>query len=101
MRFEAAPGLTGFWIAGVEAERELGYAGLHRLLLPLLVRRDRLPEPQRAALESAFGLRAEAPADRFLVGLATLSLLADAAEERAFCALSTMRSGSIVSRSRR
>ena len=79
---EEAPGLTSLWIAGVEAERELGYAGLHRLLRPLLVRRESLPEPQRGALESAFGLRAGAPADRFLVGLGTLSLLAGAAEER-------------------
>ena len=78
---DVPPRLSGFWLAGVETERELGYAGLHRLLRPLLVRRERLPEPQCAALESAFGLRAEAPADRFLVGLATLSLLADAAEE--------------------
>jgi DNA-binding CsgD family transcriptional regulator len=79
---EAAPRLTRVSLAGVEAERELGYAGLHRLLHPFLVRRERLPRPQRAALESAFGLRAGAPADRFLVGLATLSLLADAVEER-------------------
>ena len=78
---DVPPRLSGFWLAGVETERELGYAGLHRLLRPLLVRRERLPELQCAALESAFGLRAEAPADRFLVGLATLSLLADAAEE--------------------
>jgi DNA-binding CsgD family transcriptional regulator len=78
---EAAPRLTRFSLMGVETERELGYAGLHRLLRPLLARSENLPDRQRAALESAFGLRTEAPADRFLVGLATLSLLADAAEE--------------------
>ena len=42
----------------------------------------RVPEPQRAALGAAFGLETSAPPDRFLVGLATLTLLADAANER-------------------
>src|SRR3954453_20987553 len=59
---EAAPQIARFWVAGAEAEREPGYAGLHRLLRPSLVRSENLPEPQRAALESAFGLRASAPA---------------------------------------
>ncbi|WP_431914886.1 helix-turn-helix transcriptional regulator [Nonomuraea jabiensis] len=65
--------------AGVEAEQELGFAGLHRLLLPFLGRRGRLPGPQRDALETAFGLLRAAPPDRFLVGLAALTLLAEAA----------------------
>jgi DNA-binding CsgD family transcriptional regulator len=69
-------------VAGVEAEMDLGYAALHRLLRPFLERRDQLPPPQRAALESAFGLVAGDPADRFLVGLACLSLLAQVATER-------------------
>jgi DNA-binding CsgD family transcriptional regulator len=73
-------------ISGVEAESELGYAALHRLLLPFLRDRDQLPRPQRAALESAFGLERGEPADRFLVGLACLSLLADnAAKQRLLC----------------
>ena len=63
-------------IAGVEAEREFGFAGLHRLLLPLLVDLEELPTPQQDALRSAFGMSDLAPADPFLVGLATLSLLA-------------------------
>ena len=58
---------------------DLGFAGLHQLLVPFLDGLDRLPAPQRAALESAFGLAAGPPPDRFLVGLATLTLLTDAA----------------------
>jgi len=73
----SARGLRSVWIAGVEAERDLGYAGLHRLLRPFLDRRDELPGPQRDALGSAFGLHDQAPADRFLVGLACLTLLTE------------------------
>ncbi|SNT47829.1 AAA ATPase domain-containing protein [Streptosporangium subroseum] len=69
-------------VAGVESETQLGFAALHRLLLPFLDRVDRLPAPQRDALGSAFGLVAGPPADRFLVGLATLTLLADVAGVR-------------------
>lgn len=64
--------------AGVQSEMELSYAGLHQLCAPLLAGLDDLPEPQRDALGTAFGLRGGAVPDRFLVGLATLSLLADA-----------------------
>ena len=68
---------------GVESEMEMAFAGLHQLCAPMLRRLDRLPEPQRDALRIAFGLQAGTPPDRFLVGLAVLSLVADAAEERA------------------
>jgi len=69
-------------LAGVEAEMELAYAGLHQLCVSFLDRLDRLAAPQRIALGTAFGLTdGEAP-DRFLVGLAVLDLLADRAEER-------------------
>jgi hypothetical protein len=68
--------------SGVESEMELAFAGLHALCAPLLGQLTRLPEPQRDALGTAFGLTAGTPPDRFLVGLAVLSLLADAAEER-------------------
>lgn len=78
----SAPNLRSVSITGVEAERDLGFAGLHRLLRPFLGRRSRLPKPQRDALGSAFGLQLETPADRFLVGLACLTLLADVASEQ-------------------
>jgi AAA ATPase-like protein len=68
--------------AGVESEMELAFAGLHALCVPMLDRVEHLPAPQREALGTAFGLSAGPPPDRFLVGLAVLSLLADAAEER-------------------
>ena len=67
--------------SGVESEMELVYAGLHQLLTPMLGRLERLPVPQADALRTAFGLSAGLAPDRFLVGLATLGLLADAAEE--------------------
>ena len=67
---------------GVESEMELAFAALHQLCLPLLDRLPHLPEPQCEALETVFGIRAVAPPDRFLVGLAVLSLLSDVSEER-------------------
>ncbi|HMJ34285.1 MAG TPA: AAA family ATPase [Baekduia sp.] len=68
--------------AGVESEMELPYAGLHQLCGPLLDRMDRLPGPQRTALEAAFGLSASAAPDRFFVALAVLGLLSDVAAEQ-------------------
>jgi DNA-binding CsgD family transcriptional regulator len=68
--------------AGVESEMELPFAGLHALCAPLLGDLQRLPGPQRAALSTAFGLDAGPPPDRFMVGLAVLSLLADVAEDQ-------------------
>jgi DNA-binding CsgD family transcriptional regulator len=68
--------------SGVESEMELAFAGLHGLCVPMLGRLTHLPGPQRDALGTAFGLSAGPPPDRFLVGLAVLSLLADVAEER-------------------
>ena len=68
--------------AGVESEMELAYAGLQQLCAPFLDRVERLPGPQSDALGIAFGLRGGAAPDRFLVGLAVLSLLSDVAEER-------------------
>ena len=68
--------------AGVESERELAYAGLHQLCAPFLDRLDHLPVPQREALATAFGLSAGARPNRFLVGLAVLTLLAEVAEEQ-------------------
>jgi DNA-binding CsgD family transcriptional regulator len=68
--------------AGVESEMELAFAGLHQLCAPMLSDLAHLPGPQRDALGTAFGLTAGAAADRFLVGLAVLSLLSRIAEER-------------------
>ncbi|MEA2234907.1 MAG: hypothetical protein QOD83_4723 [Solirubrobacteraceae bacterium] len=67
---------------GVESEMELPFAALHQLCAPLHDRLGRLPAPQRDALETTFGLSAGAAPDRFLVGLAFLSVLSEAAEER-------------------
>ena len=68
--------------SGVESEMELAYAGLQQLCALFLDRLDRLPGPQRDALGTEFGLRDGDPPDRFIVGLAVLSLLSDVAEER-------------------
>lgn len=76
---------SGFRIensTGVESESEFAFAGLHQLCAPLLDRVHALPDPQRSALDVAFGLRPGIAANRFLVGLAALNLLADAAEDR-------------------
>src|SRR5580693_719335 len=67
---------------GVESEMELAFAGVHQLCAPLLDRLEDLPDPQRDALGVAFGLRAGGAPDRFLVGLAVLTLLSEVAEER-------------------
>ena len=69
--------LTG---AGVEAESELPFAGLHQLLWPILDLADELPDVQTAALRGAFGLSADRVEDRFLVSVAVLSLLTAAAD---------------------
>jgi DNA-binding CsgD family transcriptional regulator len=68
--------------AGVESEMELAFASLHQLCAPLLEAVEQLPPPQRSALEVAFGQTTGPAPDRFLVGLAVLTLLSGAAEER-------------------
>ena len=67
--------------AGVESEMELAFAGLHQLCAPLLPGLDSLPEAQAQALGTAFGLRSGPPPDRFLIGLAVLSLLSEHATD--------------------
>ncbi|WP_171164845.1 helix-turn-helix transcriptional regulator [Streptomyces sp. I05A-00742] len=68
---------------GVEAEGELPFAGLHMMLSGVLDRVDRLPDTQAAALRSALGMApAAVGGDRFLVGLAVLTLLDGLAEEQ-------------------
>jgi hypothetical protein len=78
----AGEGVRVLRAVGVESEMELAFAAAHQLCAPLLEYADRLPPPQREALECAFGLVGGRAPDRFLVGLALLSLLAEAAEEQ-------------------
>ena len=79
---ESAAGLRVVRVAGVESEMELAFAALQQLCAPMLDKLDGLPDPQRAALGVAFGLDTGAVPDRFLVGLAVLSLLSEAAERQ-------------------
>jgi predicted ATPase len=79
---EAASGLTVLPAVGVESEMELPYAGLHQLCASLRDQLERLPAPQRQALEIVFGRSSGVAPDRFLVGLAVLSLLSVAADKR-------------------
>jgi DNA-binding CsgD family transcriptional regulator len=65
---------------GVESESELAFAGVHQLVWPLLEKLDEIPAPQAGALRGALGLDAPAGEDRFLIGVAVLSLLAVAAD---------------------
>jgi DNA-binding CsgD family transcriptional regulator len=67
---------------GVESEMELAFASLHQVCAPLLGRLERLPAPQRHALEIVFGRGAGPAPDRFLVALGVLSLFSEAADER-------------------
>jgi hypothetical protein len=78
----SATSMTILRATGVESEMELAYAGLHQLCAPLLGGLDRLPPPQQAALRIVFGVTEGPAPDRFLVGLAALSILAEEAERR-------------------
>ncbi len=86
----AAGAALGFRVVrawGVESEMELAFAGLHQLCVPMLGRLEQLPGPQRDALAVAFGMREGQAPDRFLVGLAVLSLLAATAEDQPLACL--------------
>jgi DNA-binding CsgD family transcriptional regulator len=72
-------GMTTLTASGVESEAQLPFAGLHMLLQSRLHRLGALPAPQRRALEAAFGITDAAAPELFLIALATLELLADAA----------------------
>lgn len=79
----AAGGMRVLSSHGVETEAEFAYAGLHMLLRPVLDRIDALPRPQAAALRRVLALSASDGADdKYLVGLAVLSLLSDLAEDQ-------------------
>jgi DNA-binding CsgD family transcriptional regulator len=69
-------------VAGVQSEMELPFAALHQVCAPVLGSLQGLPPPQRDALRTAFGMSPGPAPDRFLVGLAVLSLLSDAAEQQ-------------------
>jgi hypothetical protein len=77
-----APGCRVARAAGAQSEMELAFAGLHQLCAPMLDHLDTLPVPQRDALRTAFGISAGPAPDRFLIGLAGLSLLSHVAEEQ-------------------
>src|SRR5438552_10804754 len=68
-------------VTGLESEADLPFAGLHQLLQPVLLSVGALPGPQKNALLTAFGMRAGAPPEVFLVGLATLSLMVEVADK--------------------
>ena len=74
-------------VTAVQSEMELPFAALHQLCAPILDELERLPAPQRDALHITFGLHEGPVPDRFLVGLAVLGLLAEAAEQRPLVAL--------------
>ena len=78
----AAADLTVIWLTGVESETQLGFGALHRLLRPFLDRVPGLPAPQRDALCAAFGLSGSEPPDRYLIGLATLTMLSGVAADQ-------------------
>src|SRR5437763_1748893 len=78
----SAPDATIVRAVGVQTDMELPYAALHQLCGPLLDRLEALPAPQRRAMEIAFGVTAGEAPDRFLVGLAVLSLFSEVAEQR-------------------
>ncbi|WP_202106983.1 AAA family ATPase [Agromyces seonyuensis] len=77
---ERASGCRVLRVVGVESEMELALAGLQQLCGPIIDGIDALPEPQSLALGVALGLRAGPAADRFVLGLAVLGLLSNAAE---------------------
>jgi DNA-binding CsgD family transcriptional regulator/tetratricopeptide (TPR) repeat protein len=77
----AATDLRVLRAVGIESEMELAFATLHQVCVPLLERLKNLPQPQCAALETVFGIRAGPPPDRFLVGTAVLGLLSEASEK--------------------
>jgi hypothetical protein len=79
---ERAVGMTVLSVTGVEAESDLGFAGLYSLVRPIVDELPRVPAPQRQAVAAALGLTPAEGSDRFLVSAGVLSLLAAAAEER-------------------
>src|SRR5919198_4320477 len=79
---ESAPDLRALRALGVESEMEVAFATLHQLCAPMLDRLVHLPDPQRDALETVFGMSAGPAPDLLFVGLAVLSLMSEIAEEQ-------------------
>src|ERR687898_3424514 len=79
---DSAPDMRLLRAAGVQSEIELAFAGLHQLCAPLLDRLARLPDPQQQAVSVAFGMSGGEAPGRFVVGMAALNQLPDAAEEQ-------------------
>src|SRR3954464_2742871 len=79
---EAAPEFRVARAGGVEAEMELAFAALQQLSAPKLARLEHLPAPRRDAPPAAFGPPPCDPPDRFLVGLSTLSLFSEVADDQ-------------------
>jgi DNA-binding CsgD family transcriptional regulator len=79
---ERASGCSVARATGIQSEMELAYAGLHQLCWPMRDELPQLPRPQRDAVGTVFGLHEGDPPDRFLVGLAVLSLLSEVARKR-------------------
>ncbi|NUU17600.1 AAA family ATPase [Cellulomonas humilata] len=84
---EACHGVTVLRTQGIESESPLAFASLHRLLRPLLPRLDHIPAPQAGALDLAFGRQDGDAVDPFLVAVATLSLVTEAAEHQPVLAM--------------
>jgi hypothetical protein len=83
----AADGFRVVRAVGVESEMELAFSGLQQLCAPLLEGLAALPEPQRLALKTVFGLALGAPPDPLFVGLGVLSLLSNACAARPLLAV--------------
>ena len=79
---DASPAFRVARTIGVEGEMELPFAALEHLCSPFLDLVQHLPQPQRDALGVAFGLSAGPSPNPFLIGLAVLGLLSEAAEEQ-------------------
>src|SRR6476646_2988117 len=96
--FGSVSGLRVVRAAGVESEMELPFAGLQQLCVSMLGYLEHLPLPQADALRTAFGLIEGPPPDRFLLGTAFLSLLSEAAAQRAlaFAALRIQAEGVLL-----
>jgi len=77
---EGAVGMRVLAAQGLESEAPMAFAGLHQVLRPVLSLLARLPAPQARALRIALGQQDGASADPFLIALATMTMLSEAAD---------------------